>query len=289
MSKKTTTNTYIQKKGLNRNTTDKFYTKNEIVKICVDKIIENLDINKDDLIIEPSAGNGAFINEIKKLSNNYKFFDIEPDNKEIKKKDYLTIDSEKYKKNYENIHIIGNPPFGRQSSTAIKFIKKSCEYSNSISFILPKSFKKDSMKNYFDKYFHLIFEMDLPQKSFLCNKNEYDVPCVFQIWQKKDNERNIQKKIEPNKFSFVKKNDSPDISFRRVGVYAGNISKEILDKSIQSHYFIKFDDTQKIKDKDEKIDEIIDKLKNINFQTNNTVGPKSISKQEIIKEFNNIL
>jgi hypothetical protein len=50
------------------------------------------------------------------------------------------------------IHIIGNPPFGRQSSTAIKFIKKSCLFCNSLSFILPKSFKKDSLKNKVRKY-----------------------------------------------------------------------------------------------------------------------------------------
>ena len=30
-------------------------------------------------------------------------------------------------------------------------------------------------------------------------------------------------------------------------------------------------------------------LKNIKFNTNNTVGPKSISKQELIKEFNNYI
>ena len=52
-------------------------------------------------------------------------------------------------KNYKNIHIIGNPPFGRQSSLAIKFIKKSCEFCDTLSFILPKSFKKESLKKHF--------------------------------------------------------------------------------------------------------------------------------------------
>lgn len=37
------------------------------------------------------------------------------------------------------------------------------------------------------------------------------------------------------------------------------------------------------------VDENMEKLKNIKFETNNTVGPKSISKQELIKEFNNFL
>ena len=75
----------------------------------------------------------------------------------------------------------------------------------------------------------------------------------------------------------MKKNDNPDISFRRVGVYAGKIDTEIESKSAQSHYFIKFD---------KEIDEIINELKSIEFKTDNTVGPRSISKREVITEFN---
>jgi 16S rRNA A1518/A1519 N6-dimethyltransferase RsmA/KsgA/DIM1 with predicted DNA glycosylase/AP lyase activity len=154
----------MQNKGLNRNIIDKYYTKKEIVELCINKIKENIKINKKDLIIEPSVGNGAFINNIKELSNNYIFIDIEPEqeleNVNILKEDYLDFD---YKNiNNKKIHIIGNPPFGRQASMAIKFIKKSCEFANTISFILPKSYKKDSMKKYFNNYFHLILEEDLP-------------------------------------------------------------------------------------------------------------------------------
>ena len=58
----------------------------------------------------------------------------------------LAIKKLKNNLNSRKIHVIGNPPFGRQSSLAIKFIKKSCSFSDTISFILPKSFKKDSMK-----------------------------------------------------------------------------------------------------------------------------------------------
>ena len=65
-----------------------------------------------------------------------------------------------------------------------KKCKKSCNFCNSISFILPKSFKKDSLKKSFPLNFHLIYEGDLPDKSFLVDGVEYDVPCVFQIWEK---------------------------------------------------------------------------------------------------------
>ena len=101
---------------------------------------------------------------------------------------------------------------------------------------------------------------------------------MFQIWKKRDTNRELVEKIDPVNFQFVSKTDNPDISFRRVGVNAGIIDKKI-EKSEQSHYFIRFCNEQ-------NVDETINKLKNIHFTHNNTVGPRSISKQELIKEFN---
>jgi predicted RNA methylase len=270
-----------QKTGLKRNTIDKYYTKNTVVEQCIVSIQKHIKILKDDLIIEPSAGNGSFIERIKSLSPNCRFYDLEPENEEITKQDFLEFDYSELKKTYKNIHIIGNPPFGRQSSLAIKFIKKCCEFSTSISFILPKSFKKDSMKKYFLNNFHLIYEIDLADNSFLVNNIDSDVPCVFQIWQYKKEPRKINEKQEAINFKFVNKGNNPDISFRRVGVNAGKIDKNI-DKSEQSHNFIKFTNGK-------TVDDNIKKLSKIVYEFNNTVGPRSISKQELIKEFNNVL
>jgi predicted RNA methylase len=271
-----------QTKGLNRNTIDKYYTKNSIVELCLNLVSKYIQINHTDLIIEPSAGNGSFITGIKSITNNFKFYDIEPDNNEVIKQDYLLYDYSNIIQDYNNIHVIGNPPFGRQSSLAIKFIKKSCEFCNSISFILPKSFKKDSLKKYFPLKFHLIFEFDLPDKSFLVDGIEHNVPCIFQIWEKKTSNRTVSKKLEPINFIFVKNTENPDVSFRRVGVNAGTIDQQIHNKSIQSHYFIKFTNDKSITDN-------INNLSTITYDFNNTVGPKSISKQELIFKFNPLL
>ena len=271
-----------QKKGLNRNTIDKYYTKDSIVEMCITCVKKYIDIKAEDLVIEPSAGNGSFITGIKSLSSNCMFYDLEPENSEIIKQDYLLYDYGIIRKDFSKIHIIGNPPFGRQSSFAIKFIKKSCEFCESISFILPKSFKKDSLKKTFPLHFHLIFEIDLPDKSFLVDGKEHDVPCIFQIWEKRIYTRDIIEKIEPNNFIFVEKTENPDISFRRVGVNAGAIDTKIDEKSIQSHYFIKFTNSESTTDN-------IKKLFIITYDFNNTVGPRSISKQELIKEFNKVL
>jgi predicted RNA methylase len=156
----------IQKKGLKRNTIDKYYTKTNIVEQCIEAMKKYINISKDDMIIEPSAGNGSFIESIKKITDNYKFYDLEPENKEIIKQDFLNFDFTEVKQKYKNIHIIGNPPFGRQASLAIKFIKHCCLFSNSISFILPKSFKKDSMKKHFSKNEHFSCLFLQSHKSF---------------------------------------------------------------------------------------------------------------------------
>jgi len=273
---------FTQKKGLKRNTIDKYYTKPCVVKQCIELVKKYIHITNNDLIIEPSAGNGSFIENIKKLSINYKFYDLEPEHEEIYKRDFLEFDYTYLQQKFANIHIIGNPPFGRQASIAKKFIKKCCLFSNSISFILPRSFKKDSMKKCFEKHFHLIYEIDLSENSFLVNGLECDVPCVFQIWQYKEEIRNEIDIQIPLNFKFVKKENNPDISFRRVGVNAGTIMKEINNKSFQSHYFITFTNNK-------TIDENIEKLNTMTFDFNNTVGPKSISKPELINEFNKLL
>lgn len=273
----------LQKKGLERNTVDKFYTAPIIVDECIKQVKEQLDIDSSDIIIEPSAGNGSFINGIKSLSSNYHFYDIEPENNIITKQDYFEFDY-KLIANDDNkkYHVMGNPPFGRQSSLAIKFIKKSCEYCDSISFILPKSFKKDSLKKHFPPRFHLVFEDELQNNSFIVNDKPHNVPCVFQIWLRKTTDRELPVKVTEKNYKFVKRNENPDISFRRVGGTAGAISKDTKDKSEQSHHFITFD--EKICDTKYK------ELSKIEFGCkNNTVGPRSISKQEIIREFNKIL
>jgi predicted RNA methylase len=267
-----------QSKGLNRNTIDKYYTKESIVLECISSIKNILEISNDDLIIEPSCGNGSFISEIKKLTNNYKFYDLQPENDEIEKQDYLLLQNPISDK---KIHVIGNPPFGRQASLAVKFVKKSCEYADSVSFILPKSFKKDSIKNKIPLNFTCVCEYDLPYKSFLVDGIEYDVPCVFQIWKKSNQTRIIPEKVEPIGYMFVKQNETPDISVRRVGFYSGKVDIDIT-KSPNSHYFIKFTNGF-------SVSRNIKKLENIKFVHNNTVGSKSLSKPELIEKFNPIL
>ena len=228
-----------QTKGLTRNTIDKYYTKNDVVDLCLNLVKTHIQINSNDLIIEPSAGSGSFIPGIKLLTNNFRFIDLEPDNDEILKQDYLLYDYSSIQKTFCKIHIVGNPPFGRQSSLAMKFIRKSCEFGDSISFILPKSFKKDSLKKTFPLNFHLIFETDLPDKSFLVDGTEHNVPCIFQIWKKQTNKRSVSEKLEPVNFLFVKKTEKQLLIHPRNKVQRKHLKASNLQLGLETQDFQK--------------------------------------------------
>ena len=94
------------------------------------------------------------------------------------------------------------------------------------------------MKKHFPLYFHLVYEMELVANAFVVNHQPHDVPCVFQIWEKRDKKRYVPKKVVLTCYTFVKKEEQPDISFRRIGVYAGKIDKEVDTKLPQIALFL---------------------------------------------------
>jgi hypothetical protein len=271
----------MQDTGLKRNTTDQFYTKKEVANTCLDHWYKIVNPKEDELIIEPSAGNGAFSSKIMESHISFQALDIDPKSKEIKKIDFLQLNIDLFP--HKKIHFIGNPPFGRQSSLAKKFIKHICASPKTatISFILPKSFRKESMQRCFPLRYNIVFELEISKDAFLINEKAYNVPCVFQIWEKKDTDRYITPDIEPAGYSFVKKDENPDYSIRRVGVYAGSISTATQDKSSQSHYFIKLKENNEL-----DINTYWTFIDDLDKVSTNTVGPKSISKKEIIPRLN---
>ena len=150
---------------------EQFFTTEENAKFCLSKI----DLKAYDLIIEPSAGSGSFSNLVDCIA-----FDIEPKNDKIIKQNYLELETSEYIN--KKVLVVGNSPFGRQSSLAIKFINKSAEFADTIAFILPKSFKKESLINKLDKYLFLTEIYELPNTKFFFEKEFFDIPCSFFIF-----------------------------------------------------------------------------------------------------------
>jgi len=174
---------------------DKYYTKKSIAKKCIALIP---DFESYDTIIEPSAGNGVFSSQIQ----NSIAFDIEPEAKNIIKKDFLTIN------NIEgnNKLFVGNPPFGERALLAKKFIQHSIILgAETIAFILPDTFSKFLMQKTFPQNWNLIVEENLGKNSFEIDGETYHVPCSFFVWTKRESNINLRKKElpKPRKIKFL--------------------------------------------------------------------------------------
>ena len=79
---------------MNRKELNKFYTSTKLAK----KLINRINIDKYDLIIEPSAGDGAFSKQI----NNILAFDLFPESEDIVRQDWFTLDKKQFT-SYKNI------------------------------------------------------------------------------------------------------------------------------------------------------------------------------------------
>ncbi len=272
----------MQKTGKCRQTIDQFYTADTVAKKCIATFMALVQPSNDSLIVEPSAGTGAFSNH---LSVPHRAYDIEPKGTDIVKQDFLTLDLAKLRQETgaTDLHFLGNPPFGRQSALARRFIRHicACPDTASIAFILPKSFKKTSFQKTFPLCYHLFHSEDLGDNSFVLNGAPYTVPCVFQIWVRCATDRCLPEILSPVGYAFVKKDAQHHFSIRRVGVNAGHIDTCTQNKSPQSHYFIRLDH-------DTSASEFFLQFKGIVFDHDNTVGPRSISKQELIRATNSL-
>lgn len=192
----------------NENGLDQFYTNKDIALKCYNKLTELININDFDIHLEPSAGAGSFFNIMDK--DKRIGLDIEPNEKGIYKMDFFDYKPQESKKYL----VVGNPPFGRVSSLAIKFFNKSAEFANIIAFIIPRTFKRVSVQNKLDLNFDLLYNEDLPITP-CCFTPKMTAKCCFQIWIKKDKKREkvIYDKIH-NDFNFLKygpkdKNNQP--------------------------------------------------------------------------------
>jgi len=264
------------------NTKDQFYTHPDVAKHCIANIHAAIQNASEYLWIEPSAGTGAFLHNIPGTYDKIGI-DLDPRAPDIIATDFLTWSAPVTDK---RIILFGNPPFGRQSSLAKSFIKKGCQIADVIAFILPKSFTKPSMTNTFATHFHCLVSTDLSQNAFLINgATSYDVPCVFQIWEKKSESRAIPQKIEPRGFTYVTGSSSFDIAVRRVGGLAGRCyARDGTLYSVQSHYFIRFA-TEETR---QKRNDIMSKINEHEFPSN-TTGPRSLSKSEVNIVLNDII
>lgn len=173
---------------------DKFYTNPDIAEKCIATVGNMYDWNQWGKVIEPSAGNGSFYTRIPVPNDKKIGIDIAPEHEGIICQDFFNMADAESGGYGEPVLVIGNPPFGRVSSLAIKFFNHAAEIcsiqGSVIAFIIPRTFRRPSVQNKLDIAYHLVYDEDIPTSPCSFTPN-MAVKCCFQIWEKRDDHRAI--------------------------------------------------------------------------------------------------
>lgn len=214
------------------------------------------------LMVEPSAGTGSFL---KLLPDGSVGYDVDPQYPGIIPDDFLNVEI----KSHRPVAIIGNPPFGKNASMAVKFFNHAARQSNVIALILPRSFRKASIQNRLDQAFHLIFDETVPDDAFLFEGKPFNVPATFQIWERRSVLRRLRNvEVQHPDFEFTTA-DKAHFAIQRVGARAGRLHHDF-GASPSSHYFIR-----------DKVGKAMAQL-NLRSVTGDVAGNPSLAKSKIV-------
>jgi hypothetical protein len=249
---------------------DQFYTKPVMATSFLEVIRSLISFDVADVLLEPSAGTGSFYQQLD--YNKRVGLDLDPQFPGLIKKNFFEWQPNKN----QIIYTIGNPPFGKNASLAVKFFNHAAKFSQAIAFILPKTFRKSSVINRLNHNFHLIHDEDVPPYSFLFGGQDYNVWCCAQLWVRQSTPRAKQPIISLSSMADWFEIVDPtlaDFAVQRVGGKAGTVKIHDLCRwSKQSHYFIKQKDSRVL-----GVFQAID-FDQVKF---NTAGNPSISPSEL--------
>jgi len=211
---------------------DQYYTNEAVAADCYRVFCEHFNPIFCKMV-EPSAGTGSFFKLLPSRSLGY---DVEPKHPGIRQADFLTVEIRSEWK----VAVIGNPPFGKNASMAVRFFNHAAREARIIAMIVPRTFRKAKIQNRLDRNFHLVREVAVPKNAFVFRNRRYDVPTIFQIWERRPEPRArvLVETTHPD-FAFTSRDDA-NFAIRRIGARAGRIVS--LDGANPStHYFIRGD------------------------------------------------
>ena len=169
--------------------------------------------------------------------------------------------------------IVGNPPYGKNASLAVKFVNKSAELSDSIHFVLPRTFRKPSILNRVSRHLHLV-EDDLVGDEMFGGT----ILTCAQKWVRREELRELipTATTHPD-FKFVTVGEA-NLFVGGVGAAAGSVKVTGFDHYNTRHYFLQVTDTVR-----ERLLEIEGTLRMLAKAA--TVGTPSLSKHELISTY----
>ena len=227
-----------------------------------------------DYVVEPSAGNGAFLKQLK--HKNKIGIDIEPDDSSVIKCNWFKF---KINPKYKNVLVVGNPPFGKYHALSDAFLRHAFSYDNvkTVAFVLPNTYNKHSRQKIIPENWRIKSIVELGKDCFVFNDVKKHIPCSFFVLDKSKGKdlRFDPKKQKTIDFDF----SSPkEFDFFIFGASPSKITKRV-DKNNRG-YFIRSLNIDK--------NTLINRFKTIKWKGNSCAngGVAWFTKAEIIYQYN---
>lgn len=166
-----------------------------------------------------------------------------------------------------------NPPFGRANKLSIPFFNKCAQVAIYIGFIVPKSWRKWSVIDRLDPYFHRAHDeelsIDYVYDSDKASKGKLNT--VFQIWEKREYLREVLQVEDRGYIRKVKPQDA-DVSLTIFGRGCGRVKLDFPRVDNTTQMFLKVAD-----------DAVLGALRDVDFSRfyNNVAFIEALSIREI--------
>ncbi len=145
---------------------DAYFTKPSDVEWCYEKLEALYGDLTGKTALEPACGSGVFVKAAPQLmwTTNELFPDFSQGMAHSFNLDFAKGDRSALG-NYD--FVIGNPPYGKASHLAKRFLRNALEHSDVVAMVLPKALRRHTL---WDKYFpddcKVMCEEDIPSQSF---------------------------------------------------------------------------------------------------------------------------
>jgi len=218
--------------------TEQFYTPRKLALELVETALPYLPPASQTTFLEPAAGNGSFVEALSEIgAHKVIALDRYPAIASIQQADFLESEFAK-----TNLVTITNPPFGRNNALSIPFFNHAAKFSQTICFLVPRSWRKWSVTNRLDLRFHLVHDSDVfvsyEDKAGDPIRQKNGLRTCFQIWQRRDKPR--EKVLVPDNRLVEKCSpQEADIALRVFGYGCGTVLDSFDRKPNTTMMFLK--------------------------------------------------
>jgi predicted RNA methylase len=219
---------------------EQFYTPPEIADLVVGQLLSLVPDALERPWLEPAGGTGSFVEAASRAGAlDIVSVDIEPLHPMVALGNFLEIELD-----VRRAVTVSNPPFGRNNSLSVPFFNRSAKYSDYIAFIVPRSWRKWSVTNRLDPFFHLISDDDLTINYVDAAGSEAYArnllrTCV-QVWERRVDQR---PRVTVRDHGLVSRctPELADVSLTIFGFGCGTVRTDFPRRKVTTEMYLKLD------------------------------------------------